>query len=95
MGCSDRKQILRYSVCGWIRTIGAIRHTSLAGKHHKPLGHANKISQWAGEDSNLRCFCVADLQSAAFAARLPARGWLTGFKTHISLLLHFHALTLI
>lgn len=51
-------------------------------------------AKWAGEDSNLRCFCVADLQSAAFAARLPAHGWLTGYAIHISLLLNFHALTL-
>ena len=43
--------------------------TALAGLHHKPLGQHSKI--WAGEDSNLRCFCVPDLQSGAFATRLP------------------------
>lgn len=41
-------------------------HTTLAGWHHKPLGHANK--KWMGQDSNLRCFFVTDLQSAALAA---------------------------
>ena len=27
--------------------------------------------KWMGQDSNLRCFFVTDLQSAAFAARQP------------------------
>ena len=36
-------------------------------RHHKPLGHAN--IKWMGQDSNLRCFCVTDLQSAALATR--------------------------
>ncbi len=27
------------------------------------------IYEWMGQDSNLRCFCVTDLQSAALAAR--------------------------
>ena len=31
------------------------------------VGHAN--GKWMGQDSNLRCFCVTDLQSAALAAR--------------------------
>ena len=55
------------SVCGRIRTFGALPHTTLAEWHHKPLGHANV--KWMGQDSNLRCFCVTDLQSAALAAR--------------------------
>ena len=55
------------SVCGRIWTFGALPHTTLAGWHHKPLGHAN--IKWMGQDSNLRCFCVTDLQSAALAAR--------------------------
>ncbi len=55
------------SVCGRIRTFGALPHTTLAGWHHKPLGHAN--GKWMGQDSNLRCFFVTDLQSAALAAR--------------------------
>lgn len=29
--------------------------------------------EWAGEDSNLRCFFVADLQSAVFAAGPPTQ----------------------
>ena len=33
------------NVCGWIRTTGAFPHTSLAGRHHKPLGHANISGQ--------------------------------------------------
>ncbi len=36
-------------------------------RHHRPLGHAN--GKWMGQDSNLRCFCVTDLQSAALATR--------------------------
>ena len=55
------------SVCGRIRTFGALPHTTLAGWHHRPLGHAN--GKWMGQDSNLRCFFVTDLQSAALATR--------------------------
>lgn len=29
------------NVCGGIRTTGAFPHPVLAGRHHKPLGHAN------------------------------------------------------
>ena len=36
-------------------------------RHHKPLGHAN--GKWMGQDSNLRCFFVTDLQSATLATR--------------------------
>ena len=54
-------------VCGRIRTFGALPHTTLAGWHHRPLGHAN--GKWMGQDSNLRCFFVTDLQSAALATR--------------------------
>ena len=55
------------SVCERIRTFGALPHTTLAGWHHRPLGHAN--GKWMGQDSNLRCFFVTDLQSAALATR--------------------------
>lgn len=55
------------SVCGRIRTFGALPHTTLAGWHHRPLGHAN--GKWMGQESNLRCFFVTDLQSAALATR--------------------------
>lgn len=34
-----------YNVCGRIRTFGAFQHTSLAGKHHRPLGHANIVGR--------------------------------------------------
>ncbi len=43
------------------------RTLSLAEWYHKPLGHAN--GKWMGQESNLRCFYVTDLQSAALAAR--------------------------
>ena len=56
-----------WSICGKIRTCGALPHATLAEWHHSPLGHAN--GKWMGQDSNLRCFCVTDLQSAALAAR--------------------------
>ena len=59
--------IILQHVCGRIRTFGALPHTTLAGWHHKPLGHAN--GKWMGQDSNLRCFFVTDLQSAALAIR--------------------------
>ena len=55
------------SVCERIRTFGALPHTTLAGWHHKPLGHANE--KWMGQESNLRCFFVTDLQSAALASK--------------------------
>ena len=58
---------LTQSVCGRIRTFGALPHTTLAGWHHRPLGHAN--GKWMGQDSNPRCFFVTDLQSAALATR--------------------------
>ena len=54
--------IILQSVCGRIRTFGALSHTTLAGWHHRPLGHTN--GKWMGQDSNLRCFFVMDLQSA-------------------------------
>ena len=57
--------IILQHVCGRIRTFGALPHTTLAGWHHRPLGHANR--KWMGQDSNLRCFFVTDLQSAALA----------------------------
>ena len=74
--------IILQHVCGRIRTFGALPHTTLAGRrmsgghplcddrsrterHHRPLGHANR--KWMGQDSNLRCFFVTDLQSAALA----------------------------
>ena len=59
--------IILQHVCGRIRTFGALPHTTLAGWHHRPLGHAN--GKWMGQDSNLRCFFVTDLQSAALAIR--------------------------
>ena len=46
-----------------------ILHLSETERHLKPLRHANE--KWMGQDSNLRCFLVTDLQSAAFATRLP------------------------
>ena len=40
-----KKQIVACisNVHGWIRTIDAILHTTLAGRRHKPLGHVNNI----------------------------------------------------
>ena len=64
------------SVCGWIRTTGTFPYTSLAGRHLKPLGHAN--IKWAGLDSNQRWPKPADLQSAALAAVRPTRNIGTG-----------------
>ena len=75
--------IILQHVCRRIRTFGALPHTTLAcrrmsgghplcddrsgtERHHRPPGHANR--KWMGQDSNLRCFFVTDLQSAALAA---------------------------
>lgn len=46
---------------------GNIRFAMTGEAHHRPLGHAN--GKWMGQDSNLRCFFVTDLQSAALATR--------------------------
>ena len=64
---SPTDPIIKQNVCGRIRTSGTFPYTSLAGKHHKPLGHAN-ISGW-GRTRTCDVSLVTDLQSAALAAR--------------------------
>ena len=64
---SPTDPIIKQNVCGRIRTSGTFPYTSLAGKHHKPLGHAN-ITGW-GRTRTCVVSLVTDLQSAALAAR--------------------------
>ena len=64
---SPTDPIIKQNVCGRIRTSGTFQYTSLAGKHHKPLGHAN-ITGW-GRTRTCVVSLVTDLQSAALAAR--------------------------
>ena len=64
---SPTDPIIKQNVCVRIRTSGTFQYTSLAGKHHKPLGHAN-ISGW-GRTRTCVVSLVTDLQSAALAAR--------------------------
>lgn len=84
---SPTDPIIKQNVCGRIRTSGTFQYTSLAGKHHKPLGHAN-ITGW-GRTRTCVVSLVTDLQSAGLrsasvvAKRVPlARSNLAARHTH-------------
>ena len=74
---TTKQEIPKWTSCFSYVWVGAFRRLSgghplcddRSGteRHHRPLGHAN--GKWMGQDSNLRCFFVTDLQSAALATR--------------------------
>ena len=71
-----------FNVCGRIRTFGAFQHTSLAGKHHRPLGHANKVGRVGLEPTEPEGTRFTVWPATNYG--IPTRGVTRGNRTPIS-----------